>query len=110
MSSIVNDNDNDNNNNVIFNFSNIPETNTNTNNTNTNNNNTATKTFYKPPKNSSNNNSQDVRNIPKLKQRIKKTLAIGDSFIGIFKLLKPESNVKIEKIKGGTAKGIYRIG
>ena len=96
MSSIVNDNDNNDNdnvnNNVIFNFSNgnIRET----------------KTFYEPPQST---NSQDVRNIPKLKHRIKKTLAIGDSFIGIFKLLKPESNVRIEKIKGGTAKGIFII-
>lgn len=66
-------------------------------------------TFYKPPATKF-NNSQDVRNKPKLNQRIKKTLAIGDSFIGIFKLLKPEANVRIEKIKGGTAKGLFRIG
>lgn len=52
----------------------------------------------------------DARNIKASSVREKKTLAIGDSFIGIFKLLKNEANVRVEKIKGGTAKGIFRTG
>lgn len=70
-----------------------------TNNSNSNN-------YYQPKQ------SYDARNIPTPKDslREKRTLAIGDSFIGILKLLKKESNVRVEKIKGGTAKGLFRIG
>jgi hypothetical protein len=52
--------------------------------------------------------SEHIKDILKLRES--RTLAIGDSFIGIFKLLKKEANVRVKKIKGGTAKGLFRIG
>jgi hypothetical protein len=35
-------------------------------------------------------------------------MIIGDSFCGIFTLLKPEANVEVVKVKGGTMKGLSR--